>query len=296
MTQQKLQELLKNKPNLFLILAFLPLIPLQLYRYLLFNDPLGILVPLYGFVILLMKKDKLSENLTGINRIQRILGAIIAACSFLAYYAIAPIYPSAGFYGVTNYTVYLFGLLLVFFRTPALKQAFSALFLIVASALAGLFLPWIETQITPTVPYYVSIFSAVLRLLAIPHSQRSPTVILLNRPVEPLLVGFEAGCIGIYSVIIFSIIIIVTMAETPTSRRNKLLWSAMGFASVFVLNIVRLIIVVLSMYYYGWDFGQSVHQVIGYILFLSWLAIYLLIFAKRQTILSRIRLSQNKIT
>jgi exosortase/archaeosortase family protein len=287
--------MLENKANLFLVLAFLPLIPLEYYRYAYFNDVLGLLVPLYGFIILLMKKDQLTPYATDTNVAQQILGVAVIITSFLAYYAIAPIYPNAGIYGITNYTVYLLGLILAFFRLPALKQAFSALFLIVASALAGLLLPWIETQITPTVPYYVSIFSAVLSLMGIPYSQRSPTILLLNRPIDPLLVGFEAGCIGIYSVIIFSIIIVVTMVETPASLRTKLLWSAIGVASVLLLNIVRLTIVVLSMYYYGWDIGQSIHQVIGYILFLSWLGIYLLLFAKRQIIVSQIQTAAARI-
>jgi exosortase/archaeosortase family protein len=295
LTKPRLHTILKNKPNLFYILAFVPLVPLEYYRYVYFNDILGLLIPLYGFIILVMKKDQLTQYTARISAAQRVLGATVTAVSFFTYYVIAAIYPNAGFYGITNYTVYLFGLLLTFFRFSALKQVFSVFFLIVASGMTGLLLPQIETQITPVVPYYVSVFSAVLRLLAIPYSQLTPTAIILNRPADPLLLRFVSGCIGIYSVIIFSIIVIVIMVETPTNRRTKLLWSAIGFGGVFILNIIRLIIVVVSMYYYGWDIGQSVHQVIGYILFLSWLGIFLLIFAQRQTIASRIQAATARI-
>jgi exosortase/archaeosortase family protein len=86
------------------------------------------------------------------------------------------------------------------------------------------------------------------------------------------------------------------MVETPTSRRTKLLWSAMGLIGVFVLNIIRLLIVVATMYFYGWNFGQEVHQVIGYVLFLSWIGIFFFTFFKRHTILSKIRSLRQRIS
>ena len=93
-----------------------------------------------------------------------------------------------------------------------------------------------------------------------------------------------------YNVILFSIIIVVTMIETSASKLTKLLWSGLGLIGVFVLNVIRLFIVIVSMNFYGWDFGQSEHHVIGYSLFLSWLAVFLLLFTKRQDMLGRIQL------
>lgn len=247
-----------------------------------FGEALGIIIPLYGFLILLVKKDKLSEFMLETNTPQKVLGVIIVLGSVFAYYTVAPFVPQAAFYGLANYTLHLIGLFLIFFKVPAFKQGFTAFFLIVASGLTGLTFRWIETQISPTVPFYVSLFSSLLTLFGINHSMPTSTSIFLYTPRGILPVSFEAGCIGIYSVIIFSIIIVVTMVETSASKRTKLLWSTLGLIGVFVLNIIRLFIVIISMNFYGWDFGQNVHQVIGYVLFLSWLGVFLLLFSKRQ--------------
>ncbi len=295
MKKQKFHGILEDKLNIFYILAFLPLLLIGYYRYAFFNNPLGVLIPLYGFLLLLIKKDKLSEYAMETNAFQRFSGVLIVLGSFFLYYAIVPFISWTGFYGVANYTVYLLGLFFIFFKISVLKPAFTTFFLIVAGALAGLSFPWIESQTSSTVPYYVHLFSSVLGLFGIKNTMPDPKTILLNTPRGALPVLFDAGCIGIYSLIIFSIIIVVTMLETSVDRRTKLLWSLMGLIGVFVLNIIRLLIVVASMYFYGWDFGQSVHQVIGYILFLSWVAVFLLLFTKRQTIFSKIQMVRRKL-
>lgn len=295
LNKQKFHGILEDKLNVFYILASLPLLLIGYYRYAFFNNPLGALIPLYGFLLLLIKKDKLSEYAVETNVFQRFFGFFMVLGSFFLYYMMVPFISGVGFYGVANYLVYLFGLFFIFFKISALEQAFSAFFLIVAGALTGLSFRWIESQISPTVPYYVYLFSSVLGLFGIKNTLPNPTTIFLytSRGVLPVL--FEAGCIGVYSLVIFSIIIVVTMVETSVGRRTKLLWSVIGLIGVFVLNVIRLLIVVVSMYFYGWDFGQRVHQVIGYVLFLSWLAIFFLLFAKRQTILGKIQLVRRKI-
>lgn len=289
MKGQRLRGLLNDRLNIFFILAFLPLIPSELYQIFL-NQALGVVIPLYSFLILLMKRDRLSEYVSKTSIFQRILGVMIVFGSVFAYYAVASFVPHAAFYGLANYTLHLIGLFLIFFKVSAFKQGFTAFFLIVASGLTGLTFRWIEVQMSPTVPYYVSLFSSLLTLSGISHTMPDSTSIFLHTPRGILPVAFEAGCIGIYSVIIFSIIIVITMIETSTGKRTKLLWSALGLIGVFVLNVIRLFTVIVSMNFYGWDFGQRVHQVIGYSLFLLWLAVFLLLFTKRKDILGRIQL------
>jgi exosortase/archaeosortase family protein len=291
LSEQKLRSLLQDRLNRFYILAFAPIIPLLVYRYTAFNDPLGILVPFYGFLILLMKKDKLTKYNNKPGTLQMASGILSIAASFLAYYAIAPFIPGVGFYGIVNYTIYLFGIVLIFFKLSAFKETFATFFLIIATGLTGLSYQWIEHQITPTVPYYVSIFSSVLNLFGVSHTRPNPYTLFLNTPRGLLPVWFEGGCIGVYSVIIFSILIVVTMVETSAPKRTKLVWTVFGLIGVFVLNIIRLLIVIASMYAYGWDFGQQVHQVIGYVLFLSWLTLFLFLFSQRQIIAQKLHIT-----
>jgi exosortase/archaeosortase family protein len=289
LSEQKLRSILQVKINRFYILAFAPLMPLLLYRYTAFNDPMGVLIPFYGFLILFMKKDKLSEHSTEPSTIQKTLGLIAIITSFFTYYAVAPYIPIIGIYGIVNYTIYLFGLVLIFFKLKVFKETFTAFFLIISAGITGLAYRWIEHQITPIVPYYVTIFSTVLDLFGLVHTRPNPDTLFLYTRGGILPVWFEGGCIGVYSVILFSILIIVTMAETSAPKRTKLLWTIIGLVGIFILNIIRLLIVVITMYNYGWNFGQQVHQVAGYILFLSWLAIFLFIFSERQVITQKLK-------
>ena len=51
---------LKSKINLFYVLAFLPLVPIEYYSYVMGRSILGALIPFYGFLLLFFKKDRLS--------------------------------------------------------------------------------------------------------------------------------------------------------------------------------------------------------------------------------------------
>lgn len=297
MKKSRFGDILRDRLNIFYMLAFLPLLLIEYYRYVFFNNALGVLIPLYGFLLLLIKKDKLSKYAMNTNNLQRVSGIIIVLGSFFLYYAIVPFVPSVGFYGITNYFVLLSGLLLIFFEIPAFKEAFTSFFLLAAGALSGLAFRWIELQISPVVPYYVYLFASVLRILGITATTPNPTTLMLYKSegMLPVPVLFEAGCIGVYSLLIFSTLLVITMVESNSSKRTKLLWSAIGLIGVFVVNIIRLIIVILAIYFYGYPTGQSVHQVIGYILFLSWLAIFLYMFSKRQTIIGKIQFIRQRI-
>jgi hypothetical protein len=62
-----------------------------------------------------------------------------------------------------------------------------------------------------------------------------------------------------------------------------------GVLGTFAINIVRIIIIFLTDYFYGAEAGANVHYVIGYTLFSAWLAIFLFAFSKRKTIQMKIQ-------
>jgi len=85
------------------------------------------------------------------------------------------------------------------------------------------------------------------------------------------------------------------MVETPTTKKTKILWSAVGLIGVITTNVIRLLIVTASIGFYGYTIGQQIHQVIGYILFLSWLGIFLMLFAQRRIIINKFQIMQKRI-
>ena len=288
-------SLLKNKLNLFYILAFAPLLLIQYFGYVARRDFFAALIPLYGFLILLIKKDKLSVFAEP-SRLQQLVGLIFMIASFFAYYAVALFYPQAQFYGVTNYPVYIVGLFLLFFQASALKESLTTIFLIVAVIASGFGEEWMEFYMEPLVPIFVQIMGFVLMVLGIPAKIANPNTFSIEMlGGKTMYLGVEAGCIGIHSFLTFAIIIVVTMMEDPSSPRAKLLWSVAGIIGTFFVNIIRVSLIFVVVYYFGYEEWGKIHTPIGYILFIIWLAIFFLIFSKRQTIISKLQTFRRKL-
>jgi len=280
--------IIKSKINFFYLLAFLPLVPIAYYFYVSGRSILGVLIPSYGFLLLLLKKDQLSLFPDPIE-LQRFLGIGSVLASFFVFYVMAGFYSSV-FYGVgaVFYTVYVLGLFLVFFSVRALRESVSVFFLVVAGALSFYISEWLEYYMEPLVPYFVNFFVLVLRVLGISVTIRNPTSILLNTPKGFVPVAFEAGCIGIHSFLVFSIIAVVTMLEESASRRTKLLWSIGGVIGTFFINTIRVSLIAVVIYYFGYERWGEIHAWIGYALFLLWLMLFFVTFSKREAIRKKI--------
>jgi exosortase/archaeosortase family protein len=279
--------LLKNKLSVFYILALSPLLLIQYFGYVTRGDPFAALIPLYGFLILLIKKEKLSVFAEPV-RLGQLVGLVFMAASFFVYYGIALFYPPAQFYGVGNYTVYLIGLFLAFFEISALKQSFTTLFVIAAAGTSATVGKWMEFLLYPYIPYFVDITAFVLMVLRIPAERFGRTTFILHtQGGHEHYLGVAPGCIGIYSFLTFAIIIVATMIEDPSSPRTRLLWSVGGIIGTFFLSIIRLSLIFVLIYYFGIENWGPIHNTIGYVLFFAWLALFFLIFSKKQAILSK---------
>jgi len=279
-----LLSFLKNRLNIFYVLAFAPLLLIQYFGYIARQDIFAALIPLYGFLLLLIKKDKLSA-FSDPAQVYRIVGAALVFASFFVYYAIAIFYSQAQFYGITNYIIYIIGLFLVFYQISALKESFTTLFLIIAVASTSYIGAWIESYMEPSVPLFTQIVGSILRILGIPFTFHNPNIFLLQTltgDIEAL--SIIPKCIGIYSFLTFAIIIVVTMIEDSSSPRTKLVWSIAGILGTFIINTIRVSLIFVGVYFYGFAIWSEIHSTIGYILFILWLGIFFLIFSNRQAI------------
>jgi exosortase/archaeosortase family protein len=198
--------------------------------------------------------------------------------SFFVYYVVALVFPGTSFYTTANYTVYLLGLFLVFFKFSALKEAFTPVFLIVTAFSSSFIVGWLRPFLSPYVNDFAHITVNVLRTLGIDASisyyrylSNTPIISLTSLSGEIVQTTFVYGCMGIYSVLIFSVLLVVILFEDPSSSKVKLTYSIVGLLGTFVLNIFRFAIILLVDYFYGAEVGGAVHYVIGYVLFSAWL-------------------------
>ncbi|UCE28886.1 MAG: exosortase/archaeosortase family protein [Candidatus Bathyarchaeota archaeon] len=280
---------LKGKANLFYVLAFLPILPFGYYKYIFGYSILGVLIPVYGFLLLFFKRERLLL-FPDAEKGQRFAGFAAVLASFFLYSLLILYYPSAFYWaGTVFYAIYILGLFLVFHAVSALRESLSVVFLVVAGGSSFYIGELLEHFMQPLVPYFVQMMTVVLVLLGIPATVENPTVIVLDPSGSAVCVLFEAGCIGIHSFLIFSVIIAVTMMEESASTRTKLLWSVGGVVCTFFVNIVRVSLIAVVIYYFGYDNWGEVHSWIGYALFLLWLAFFFIMFSSREAIQNKIR-------
>lgn len=284
----------ENMPKSFYLLALVPFI-LMYYFYLQSSFgglviPFGLVIPLYGFIILVLKKHRLfSYPKAGV--FQKLFGLIVVFASFFAYFIVSPFFPNATFYGFANYSLYIIGLFLVFFQIRALKEAFTPLFLVLAFLTGSFVSDMAKSFFSPFIPHLTSFIANILSMLgiAVTYSPSKPNLIVLNTMMGsiPLMIGW--ACVGFTSMYIFSIILVVIMSEDPSSTKTKVIWSIIGVLGTFFIGIIRLVTIFVGFYFYGYEYGEIVHSFIGYILFITWSVIFLYLFSKRNTILQKIR-------
>ena len=279
---------LKKRINLFYVLSFVPLILIA------YCEVYGVVIAMYGFILLLIKKRNLSHSHEA-GKIQKVLGLIVILGSFFVYHALDPFFRYVAFYGRANYVAYIFGLFLIFFDISTLREAFTPLFLIVAATSSSFISRWLEPYLTPYIPHFTSLIVAILRALGLRVTTDDPNIIVLHTSKGLLRTEFVWGCVGVYSTLIFSIILVVVLFEETSSFRAKILWSAIGILGTLFVNVIRVTIIYLADYFYGFEVGGKVHYIIGYALFITWLAIFFYTFSKRQVILGKIRSVKQKL-
>lgn len=284
---------LKTKINFFYLLAFVPLGLIAYHKYVTEHSILNTLIPVYGFLLLFFKKDRLLL-FNDAGRVQRFVGLITILVSFFTYYMLAGS-PDLYGAGAAFYAIYIVGLFLVFFSIPALRESLSMLFLVVAGGFSFYIGEWLEYYLEPTVPYFVQIMVFVLTALRIPATVHNPRTIMLDTPKGPVPVFFEAGCIGLWGFLVFSVIIIVTMMEESASVRTKLLWSIGGVIGTFAINVIRVSLISAVIYYFGYERWGEIHSWIGYALFFAWLGFFFVTFSRREVIRNKILALRQKL-
>lgn len=274
-----------NQTHLFYILALAPLMLIFYY------NPFSVVIPFYGFLLLFLKEQKLL-GFEEASSFQRILGSIVVVASFFVYYGVVLIYPKAAFYSPANYTVYLLGLFLLLFGISALKEAFSPLFLIVAATSSSFIAEWLRAPLSPYANDIAHIVVNILRALSIDADiyYFYSTPILTVRSLSGRMVygAFVYECMGAYSALVFSIILVVILFEDPGGLKVKLAYAVAGLLGTFFVNILRVTIILLADYFYGAEVGATIHSFAGYALFSVWLAFFFYVYSKRQTLHAKI--------
>jgi exosortase/archaeosortase family protein len=278
---------LKNKVNLFYILSFVPLLLISYY------DLWILVIAFYGFIFLLSKYQKL-QPVEDPALPQRILGIILIISSFFVHYALMKVLPKAGYYGVQNYIIFLLGLFLTFFNASALRETFTPLFFMAAATSSSIVADWLKPFLSPYLDNIAYIIVGILNTIGVNasvyNSSSAPNIAFRSASGTYIYASFVYECVGVFSALVFSIILIIVLFEDSSSWRARLAASIIGVTGTFALNIGRVTIILLADYFYGAEAGANVHYVIGYGLFSAWLILFLYVYSKREAIQKKLKL------
>jgi len=103
------------------------------------------------------------------------------------------------------------------------------------------------------------------------------TRVSFDGPSDASAVLIDPRCSGIHSLTVFIAIFLIMLFEA----RNRLKWNykvalvtLAGIIGTYIMNLIRIAIVLTVFYYGGNDIGQSVHNYLGYIFLVIWLPLF----------------------
>ena len=100
-------------------------------------------------------------------------------------------------------------------------------------------------------------------------------------------------CVGILSMLIYSLIIIILMVKLEAPFKRKIIYAAVGAAGTFITNILRIFMITYYVAYISVDI-KIFHENIGEVLFLVWIIAFLMIVTQSEIWISRRQLARIK--
>ena len=122
------------------------------------------------------------------------------------------------------------------------------------------FITWITVKIS-------SIF--------IPVNFSNYTIRIFSLTDESILIIINTACTGVAALALFIAIFALMMADIPLPKKDAAFFFIFGIIGTFIQNIVRLVVLTLTGYYFGSQALSNAHEVIGYIMF----GLYYMLFA-----------------
>ena len=132
-----------------------------------------------------------------------------------------------------------------------------------------------EQHTSETFLQFITWITVKISSIFIPVNFSNYTIIIISLSTENILIIINTACTGVAALALFIAIFALMMADIPLPMRDATFFFIFGIIGTFVQNIVRLVVLTLTGYYFGLQALSSAHEVIGYILF----GLYYMLFA-----------------
>ncbi len=258
-------------------------------------DALGIWV-LTGLIILYLARKKTGEFSDKQQQIIVIIGILMCIFSFISI----PLGITNPPYSIGELSILLAGIgVLVFgilnFRSLVLPVSLPFI-AVIGYGLYELFIRNEEWITAPIIPYIVTLTIGLLNLFGIRAVSDGNIISFISLTGSPVYLSIVSDCTGIWSLGTFTITVLIVLSSFPKSISKKsILIIGIGYLGTFCANIIRILVISLSGYYFGPSgLIEQVHVHIGWIVFSLWLIIFWYYYFTRQVGISFFKKSTGK--
>jgi len=177
--------------------------------------------------------------------------------------------------------VLVFGLLN--FRSLALPVSIPFI-AVVGFAMYELFIRNEDWITAPIIPFIVSLTISLLNLFGIRAVSDGNVVSFISLTGSPVYLSIVSDCTGVWSLGTFTVTVLIVLSSFSKSISKKsIVLIGIGYIGTFFANIIRILVVSLSGYYFGPSgLIEQVHVHIGWIVFSLWLIIFWYYYFTRQ--------------
>ena len=136
----------------------------------------------------------------------------------------------------------------------------------------------------PLIPFVTTFTITLLNLLGINSVTNGNIISFISLTGDPIYLSIVSDCTGIWSLGTFTVSVIIVLSSFPKSINKKgIVLIGIGYLGTFCANIMRILIISLSGYYFGpTGVIEQVHVHIGWIIFSLWLIIFWYYYFTRQ--------------
>ena len=259
-------------------------------------DALGIWVLTCLIMLYLSRKkpDRFSDNQ---QRMVLLMGILMCIFSFVSI----PLGFTNPPYSIGELSLLLAGIgVLVFgllnFRSLVLPVSIPFI-AVVGFALYELFIRNEDWITAPIIPFIVTLTISLLNLFGIRAVSEGNVVSFISLTGSPVYLSIVSDCTGVWSLGTFTVTALIVLSSFPKSISKKsIVLIGIGYIGTFCANIIRILVVSLSGYYFGPSgLIEQVHVHIGWIVFSLWLIIFWYYYFTRQVGISFFKKAAPKI-
>lgn len=176
---------------------------------------------------------------------------------------------STNSFGIFDMLVVLVGLYSIFFGLRA-TRFFTPLIAYTIILLVGYQLEFLLEQVKILEYALASLMGSLLRGLNIVSWVTGNIVIMIDRIGETHNLVIDGPCTGVKGMLAYGSLAALLVFDVKASLRRKLIATSIGLLGTLLVNILRLTLIFLSVYFLGIDVGLLIHTYLGYGLFIIW--------------------------